>query len=69
MDVASIVINALQIIAGLVPGFLAAFSGHQTDDEAIEAAEKAVSTIPTRPAQTSIETWRQHLAQAKKKPS
>jgi hypothetical protein len=66
MSIPNIIISALQIIASAAPGFLAAFSGHASDEDAIAHAEKAVLSIPQHPAGTSIAAWRKHLEDAKK---
>jgi hypothetical protein len=62
----SIVVAALQIVASAAPGFLAAFSGHATDEEAIAHAEKAVLSIPSHPATDRIAAWRKHLEDTRK---
>ena len=66
MSIPNIIISALQIIASAAPGFLAAFSGHANDEEAIAHAEKAVLAIPSHPASTAISDWRKHLEDTKK---
>lgn len=49
MDAWMVVSSVLEILARLVPGFLAAFSGSQSDDEAIERARGLVPAA-TSPA-------------------
>lgn len=66
MNIANIIISALQIITSIAPGFLAAFTGHQSDEEAIAHAEKAVLSIPQHPAHDAVSTWREHLAKTRK---
>lgn len=64
--IGQVVLAALQIVAAVAPGFLAAFSGHKTDAEALATAEKAVQTVPEHPAEDGLKAWREHLAEMRK---
>lgn len=66
MSIPNIILSALQIITSAAPGFLAAFSGHASDEEAIQHAEKAVLSIPAHPASSAIATWKKHLEDTRK---
>lgn len=48
MSVANIVTLALEIVAAVAPGILAAITGQQTDGEAIDAARAKVEALPKR---------------------
>jgi len=60
------IIAALNFISSVAPGFLAAFSNHQSDADAIATAEKALTTIPEHPAEDGLQTQRDHLASLRK---
>lgn len=66
MPVAAIVVQALNIVAAIAPGLLAAMTNHSSDAEAIAAAQHAIDEIPHDPARTAIEKWREALARAKR---
>ena len=64
--IASAVASALGIVAALIPGFLAAFSGSDSDEHAIERARLAVASVRRNPAQAGIDRWRRAFAAQKK---
>lgn len=60
-EIVRIVIAALEIVSRAAPGFLAAFSGADSDAAALERARVALEAVPTDPAKRGIERWRAEL--------
>lgn len=59
---AEIALAALGIVAKAAPGFIAAFSGADSDTEALERARVALEAIPQDPAKRGIDRWRAELS-------
>lgn len=55
-------------MAAIAPGFLAAFSGHDTDEAALSRAEHALKDLPDHPGGHAIDDWRDSLARAPQSP-
>jgi len=53
----TIVVNALRIIAAAAPGVLAAITGKESDELAIEAARAEVAKINPRPAGSALDAY------------
>lgn len=64
----TIVLAALQIVIGAAPGFLAALTGHVSDADALDHAQRAIDRIPSHPAGSAIADWRRHLDQTRVRP-
>jgi len=58
---AEIVMSALLKIAQAAPGFIEAFSGHESTEEALAAAEKALDAVPMSPARAAIDKRKQEM--------
>jgi len=48
MTAVTIVTSLLEVVASVAPGVLAAITGQQTDQEAIDAARERVEALPVR---------------------
>jgi hypothetical protein len=57
-EIVRIVISALEIVSRAAPGFLAALTGTDSDEKALERARLALEAVPRDPAQRGIERWR-----------
>lgn len=60
-QVADFIIVALKLIATAAPGFLAAFSGKRTDDEALEHARAELGKINPRPAGSALDEYEKKI--------
>lgn len=60
-NVARIVSSALAIVAAAAPGLLAALSGAESDEKALDRAADALQAVPADPAARGIERWRAAL--------
>jgi hypothetical protein len=58
MDVVSLVVALLGIVAAVAPGVLAAITGKPTDEAAIAAASASVRAIRRSPAASAIDRER-----------
>jgi hypothetical protein len=58
---AEIALAALGIVAKVAPGFIAAFSGADSDAAALERARVALEAVPRDPAARGIDRWRAEL--------
>ena len=56
-----IVIRALGIVVASAPGLLAALTGRQTDEEAIDAARAEVAKIEARPAGSALDEYEKRV--------
>jgi hypothetical protein len=65
MDVVTIVVQLLGIVAAVAPGVLAALSGQRSDADALEHAEQAVRRLHPRPAATAIDRVAEELRTAR----
>lgn len=60
-EIVRIVLAALEIVSRAAPGFLAAFSGADSDAAALERARVALDAVPRDPAARGIDRWRSEL--------
>jgi len=64
--IGTIVVQALNIIAAIAPGLLAAMTNHTSDADAIAHAQRTIDEIPHDPARTAIEKWKHALEQSRR---